>query len=230
MEALYRDSPAISEICVVGVPYEDGSDTAIHAVIVPTVPDETTKEAIQHHLQTRAKELPSYQQFHKFHFWDDALPKTQDGVIDRQHLKCSLQTHIENTTRLHETPKAGAMDAESAAPRTDVPQEVLSTLSRLARMPDHQIRLESRLDIDLGLDSLTRLDLLLMLEARLGETIPDALLANLETVGDVVKLIETFQSDVERQTEPLMISELETPLTGWNCGRCRDGTHVPSVL
>ena len=211
LEALYQENPAISEICVIGVPYEDKSDTAIHAVIVPTSPDETTKAAIQHHLQTRAKELPSYQQFHKFHFWDDALPKTEDGAIDRQRLRCSLQTHIENTARLHEMPEAEAMDVESTAPRTDIPQEVLSTLSRLARMPAHQIRLESRLDVDLGLDSLTRLDLLLVLEARLGETIPDALLANLETVGDVVKLIETFQSEVGRQTEPLSDFGVKNP-------------------
>ena len=57
-----------------------------------------------------------------------------------------------------------------------------------------------------------------MLEARLGETIPDALLANLETVGDVVRLIETFQSEVERQTgigvtNPPYESGLQTPLT-----------------
>ena len=211
LEALYRENPAISEICVVGVPYEDGSDTAIHAVIVPTSPDETTQAAIQHHLQTRAKELPSYQQFHKFHFWDTPLPQTEDGAIDRQHLRGSLQAHIEKTARLHETPEAEAIDAESAAPRTDIPQEVLSTLSRLARMPAHQIHLESRLDVVLGLDSLTRLDRLLVLEARLGETIPDALLANLETVGEVVKLIETFQSEVGRQTEPLSDFEAGNP-------------------
>ena len=201
LETLYRGNPAISEICVLGVPYEDGSDTAIHAVIVPTSADETTQAAIRHHLQTRAKELPSYQQFHKFHFWNDALPKTADGVIDRQHLSRSLQTLMKETTEV--TPLSGGKpETETAAPRTDGPEEVLSTLSRLARMPAHQIRLESRLDIDLGLDSLTRLDLLLVLEARLGETIPDALLANLETVGDVVKLIETFQSETGRQTEP----------------------------
>ncbi len=206
LEALYRDSPAISEICVVGVPYEDGSDTAIHAVIVPTSPDETTKATIQHHLQTRAKVLPSYQQFHKLHFWDNALPKTQSGTIDRQHLRGSLQTLMKETT-MEATPlppvSGGEPETETAAPRTDIPQDVLSTFSQLARMPAHQIRLESRLDIDLGLDSLTRLDLLLMLETRLGETIPDAFLANLETVGDVVKLIEMFQSEGERQTESI---------------------------
>ena len=203
LEALYRNSPAISEICVVGIPYEDGSDTAIHAVIVPTSPDEMTKAEIQQHLHARATQLPSYQQFHKFHLWDAALPKTETGVIDRQSLKHNLQAHIKNTERLHERPETETAGIETAAPRTDIPEEMLSTFARLARMPANQIHLESRLDIDLGLDSLTRLDLLLVLEARLGGTIPDALLANLETVGDVVKLTETFQAGATGQTDPL---------------------------
>ena len=200
LEALYQDSSAISEICVVGIPYEDGSDTAIHAVIVPTSPDETTKAEIQDYLQTQAKQLPSYQQFHKLHFWDDTLPKTENGLIDRQHLQQRLQAQIKDTTHLQENPEIETTDAESTTPRTDIPQEILSTLARLARMPAHQIQLESRLGMDLGLDSLTQLDLLLVLESRLGAAIPDALLADLETVGDVVKLVETFHADTARQT------------------------------
>ena len=205
LETLYRNSPAISEICVIGIPYEDGSDTAIHAVIVPTTPDETTKIAIQQHLQARTKALPSYQQFHKFHLWDDALPKTEDGNIDRAHLRHTLAAHIKET----EAPEAAAEADGLAASRTDIPDEILSTLARLARMPAHQVRRESRLDTDLGLDSLTRLDLLLVLERRLGETIPDALLANLETVDDVVKLTETFQTDATQVKHEL--GEKEKP-------------------
>lgn len=193
LEALYQNSPAISEICVVGIPSEDGSDVTVHAVIVPASPDETTKTEIQHHLQTCAKGLPSYQQFHKIHLWDDALPKTEDGNIDRGHLRQCLEARIKET-EAEALETAEAADG-SAASRPDIPDEMLSTLARLARMPAHQIRRESRLDTDLGLDSLTRLDLLLVLERRLGETIPDALLANLQTVGDVVKLTETFQPD-----------------------------------
>ena len=200
LETLYRDSPAISEICVLGIPYEDGSDTAIHAVIVPTASDEATKTEIQHHLQARAKQLPSYQQFHKSHFWDDPLPKTADGSVDRQSLRRSLEAHIKNMADLQGDSTA---DVDSAEPRSDIPEEILTTLARLARMPAHQIQPESRLDTDLGLDSLTRLDLLLVLESRLGETIPDALLANLETVGDVVRLIETFPTDIARTEDEL---------------------------
>lgn len=199
LEALYRDSSeTISEMCVLGIPYEDGSDTAIHAVIVPTSSDETTKVGIQHHLQARAKQLPSYQQFHKSHFWEDPLPKTVDGGVDRQSLRRNLEARLKNMADLQEESIA---DVESAAPRSDIPEEILSTLARLARMPAHQIQRESRLDTDLGLDSLTRLDLLLVLESRLGETIPDAHLANLETVGDVVRLIETFPTDTTKEKD-----------------------------
>ena len=198
LEALYRDNPAISEICVIGIPYEDGSDTAVHAVIVPAMSDEATETEIHNHLQARAKQLPSYQQFHKSHLWDNPLPKGVDGTIDRQSLRCSLEAHIKNMEDLQETSET---DVAGAAPREDIPEEVLSTLARLARMPANQIQPESRLDTDLGLDSLTRLDLLLVLESRLGGTIPDALLANLESVGDVVKLIETFPTRAAAETD-----------------------------
>ena len=198
LEALYRDNPAISEICVIGIPYQDGLDTAVHAVIVPATSDEATKTEIQNHLQARAKQLPSYQQFHKSHLWDNPLPKRVDGTIDRRSLRYSLEAHIKNMADLQEVSET---DIESAIPREDIPEEILTTLARLARMPAHQIQQESRLDTDLGLDSLTRLDLLLVLESRLGGTIPDALLANLETVGDVVKLIETFPTRVTAETD-----------------------------
>ena len=195
LEALYRESPAISEICVVGIPYEDGSDTAIHAVIVPTAPDEPTRSEVQEHVQACAKALPSYQQFHKFHLWEAALPKSADGTIDRQSLRHSLAARLKELERQQEDSAAAVENDASDVPRTDIPEEILSPLARLARMPTHQILRESRLDTDLGLDSLTRLDLLLVLENRLGETIPDALLANLETVGDVVELTETFHTE-----------------------------------
>ena len=109
-----------------------------------------------------------------------------------------MEAHIKNMADLQEDSTA---DVDSVAPRTDIPEEILSTLARLARMQAHQIQLESRLDTDLGLDSLTRLDLLLVLESRLGGTIPDALLVNLETVGDVVRLIETFPTDIRKEKE-----------------------------
>ena len=136
LEALYRGSPAISEICVVGIPYEDGSDTAIHAVIVPATPDKKTKVEIQEHLQACTKALPSYQQFHKFHLWEDALPKAADGTIDRQNLRRSLEARIKEIERLQEDSAAALESEASDVPRTDIPEEILSYLCEIGTHAD----------------------------------------------------------------------------------------------
>lgn len=52
---------------------------------------------------------------------------------------------------------------------------------------------ESRIKDDLGADSLDVLQLLMTLEEEKGITIPDDVLPNLKTVGDIVSYIESQQ-------------------------------------
>ncbi len=183
LEALYQNHKDIKEMCVVGISYEDGSDTAIQAVISPSNQDENTKKEIQQHIQHRAKQLPSYQHFHRTHFICEDLPKSENGSIDRVAVREYIKEII-----THES-------AESLIEHEDIPEEILLPIARLARLSPNKIRLENRLDTDLGLDSLTRLDLLMLLESRLGQTIPDAMIANLHTVGDVVELVTIFEKE-----------------------------------
>lgn len=197
LEALYRDHPAISEICVVGIPYEDGSDTAIHAVIVPKDKTKAIEIEVQTHLQKMAKLLPSYQQFHKSHLFQDALPKTENGEVDRSLLKEQLLEYLS----VEQTSVVDASEHHDTMQTEKIPQKIILPLAKLARMPANKIRLDSRLDIDLGLDSLTRLDLLILLESRLGKSIPDDMLANLQTVKDVVELTRTFETTAIENTE-----------------------------
>ncbi|MCY4403786.1 MAG: AMP-binding protein [Candidatus Poribacteria bacterium] len=188
LEALYQNISIIAEMCVVGIPYDDGSDIGVHTVIVPVDNKESTKADIYNHLQQTAKQLPSYQQFHKSHLFQDALPKTENGTIDRERVKELLEQHLAIEQAAVSEESNQVQDRHS----DNIPEEILSPLAKLARMPANKIRSESRLDTDLGLDSLTRLDLLMLLEARLGQTIPEAMVANLQTVNDVVELTQTF--------------------------------------
>lgn len=214
LEALYGDHPAIAEMCVVGIPYEDGSDTDIHAVIVSTDNNETTEAEIHNHLQKTAKQLPSYQQFHKWHMFTDALPKNENGTIDRPLVKVQLAENLakEHVDVVDESYLQNTQD--SSYPTDDIPEEILLPLAQLARMPANKIRLNSHLDTDLGLDSLTRLDLLMLLESRLGQTIPDAMLANLRTVNDVVELTQAFET-----------TSIESPETSAKCLKLRQKPH-----
>ena len=210
LEMLYQNTPAIAEMCVVGIPYEDGSDTDIHAVIVPTDNNETTEAEIHSHLQKTAKQLPSYQQFHKSHLFQHALPKTENGTIDRKRVKEQLEQYLANK-------QAAVMDEsdhkQGEQPNLhqteNIPEDILSPLAGLARMPANQIRRESRLDTDLGLDSLTRLDLLMLLESRLGQTIPEAMVANLQTVNDVVELTQAFEKTDPTQPSQTSVKPLK---------------------
>ncbi len=195
LEVLYQNSPIIAEMCVVGIPYEDGSDTDVHAVIVPTDNKETTKADIYSHLQQTSKQLPSYQQFQKSHLFHEALPKTENGTIDRKRVKEQLVQYLANEKAVdHEKDKLHDSQIEN------IPEEILSPLAKLARMPANKIRRDSRLDTDLGLDSLTRLDLLMLLESRLGQTIPESMVANVQTVNDVIELTQTFDKTEVSQT------------------------------
>ena len=211
MEALYQNSPAIAEMCVVGIPDEDGSDTAIQAVIVPTKNDEMTAAEIHSHLQSVAKQLPSYQQFHKSHLFPESLPKTEDGEIDRVRVKKQLVEFLANEQVLLADESKQQNKKSDARSTENIPKDILQPLAKLARMPVNKIYLDSNLDIDLGLDSLTRLDLLLLLESRLGHTIPDSMLANLQTVKDVVELSQTFEKSERVETtttaKPLQLRE-----------------------
>lgn len=191
LETLYRDHPAIAEICVIGLPYQDGSDTVIHAIIVPKQNGESVEAEIHEHLQKTAKCLPSYQHFHKSHIFYDALPKTDDNIFDRKHIKDMLIRHLADAEKSIE-------DSVETERNTVIPEEILTRLAQLARMPRNKIQLDSHLESDLGLDSLTRLDLLMLLESRIGQTIPDGILANLQTVKDVVELSQTFDATSEQ--------------------------------
>ncbi len=191
LETLYRDHPAIAEICVIGLPYQDGSDTDVHAIIVPKQNSESVEVEIHEHLQKTAKCLPSYQHFHKSHIFYDALPKTADHKFDRKRVKEMLLKHlVDDEMRMEHSVET--------KPNNEIPEEILTRLAQLARMPTNRIHLDSHLEADLGLDSLTRLDLLMLLESQIGQTIPDGILANLQTVRDVVELSQTFDGTSER--------------------------------
>ena len=111
--------------------------------------------------------------------------------IDRKRVKELLLQHLADVAKSIE-------DSVETKPNTVIPEEILTRLSQLARIPTNRINLDSHLVVDLGLDSLTRLELLMLLESRIGQTIPDGILANLQTVKDVVELSQTFDTTSEQ--------------------------------
>ena len=204
LEELYRHSPHISEICVVGIDPPGSFGEEVHTVIVPNCPDDDARldiqESIQKHLQSCARNLPTHQNLQKVHFWEEELPKTSDGEIDRPRVKAMLFKLIvadpaQPVVPAEETSSDGAVGTWKPDSRE---AEVVGELGRLSRVPPNRIRPDSALDTDLGLDSMTRVELLLLLESKLDKQVPDELAAGVRTVGDVIEVVNTLDS----QTAP----------------------------
>ena len=238
LEALYRHSSLISEICVVGMS-TDNMFEAAHAVIVPVCDDNRDRaeveKAIHQHIQECAQDLPTYQHIQTVHFWDTELPQTSDAVINRQRVKEILQEQLSQQTQVapQPDPVKGSLDADgnegalkltmATDTASGVEEVIISELSRLARLPADQIRLNSNLGTELGLDSMARVELLLLLESRLQRSIPDELIAKIQTVGDVTETVKALQSEatpppideeISAHIEQSESSHLSTTLAG----------------
>ena len=202
LEELYRHSPDISEICVVGIDLPDSFGEEVHTVIVPNCPEERSQvevqKSIQKHLQTCARSLPTHQYLQKVHFWEADLPKTPDGAIDRPHVKALL------FKQLLADAAQPVVSAEETSTDATIGEwepgsheaQIVGELGRLSRVPPNRIRADSALDTDLGLDSLARVELLLLLESKLGKQVPDEVAARIRTVGDVIDVASTLDSQI----------------------------------
>ena len=72
-------------------------------------------------------------------------------------------------------------------------EELKKILDEQLRLGGMEITEESRIKEDLGADSLDILQLLMTIEEDHGITIPDEELATFETVGDILKFLESNQ-------------------------------------
>ena len=106
---------------------------------------------------------------------------------------------------------------ESAPPRAVDEQSLVDTVREVvAELHPHlrggeRISLDSSLDRDLGLDSLSRMELLARLERRFGVTIPESLMANAETARELLPAM--LAGDRRRREAPTVrahAAKLET--------------------
>lgn len=71
-------------------------------------------------------------------------------------------------------------------------EQVASILSEQLGIPQSKITENSDIVKDLGADSLDIVELLMTLEDNLGKAIPEDKVADVKTVGDIVKLLQSL--------------------------------------
>jgi long-chain acyl-CoA synthetase len=198
IEAHYLKSPAIKEIAVMGIEGTPGeSGDRLHAVIVPNF-DElrrrkivNAKEIIRFDIEGLSQEIASTKRISTYEIWQEDLPRTTTRKIKRFEVEKRVKAN--QTKRVaddSELPAEKPLTAEEAAwlDQPDV-QRGLKVIHEAARTAPPAMRPTLNLELDLGLDSMQRVELLSRLEEELGGSLEESQLTQMYTVRDLVDAV-----------------------------------------
>lgn len=192
LEARYHQSPAIAELCIIGTERAGEGGETLHAVVVPDftyLKEQKIQDGpsfIRDALTKISLTLQAYKRITAVSFLKEPLPRTRLGKIQRHRVAAMLESGQQPR---RERPVLS--EADQALWGTQVAGAVLSALRRL--LPSRkEINLDDHLDMDLGLDSLQRVELLAALEGRVG-FLPDSLAGEVITVRDMIEKLRTLE-------------------------------------
>jgi len=194
IEAHYLKSPYIKEICVLET--TAGGLSSLHALVFPNIEYfRKTKEVniqgkIRWLLENLSKELPSYKRIMGFSVAREELPRTRLGKLKRYEIKSGHLTRAPAKIKgqPEEAPAAEREEPGSAFPpvSSDGENELLEFLSRELKM---RVSMNDHLELDLGIDSLRRVELAIALEKKFNISIPDTGFSEIFTVRELLAKI-----------------------------------------
>jgi len=187
VETHYANSPFVKEICVLET---QGQNEQLKAVVVPAmehyrrVGEVNIQGRLNWDLEGLSRKLPAYKRIMGFVVSREDLPRTRLGKIKRyqvrsQYSKALEGQHLEYRVK----PSDNTQDLELLS--SAVGKGVIEVLARELKI-EREVNLDDHLELDLGIDSLGRAELVVALEKNLAVTIPDSLISEVFTVRDIV--------------------------------------------
>jgi long-chain acyl-CoA synthetase len=210
IEAHYMKSPYIKEMAVMGLEGKPGEDRdRLHAVIVPNF-DElrrrkivNAKEAIRFDVEGLSPEIASTKRISSYEIWQDDLPRTTTRKIKRFEVEKRVRSNQARkiSDDNSELPAEKPLTAEESSwlEQPDV-QGGLKVLHESARSAPETLRPAHNLELDLGLDSMQRVEVLSRLEEELGGDVDEAHLAQIYTIKDLIDAV--LQSAASGEKRP----------------------------
>jgi long-chain acyl-CoA synthetase len=199
IEAHYLKSPLIKEIAVMGLEGKPGEGgDRLYAVIVPNFDllrqrkIVNVKEAIRFDIEGLSQKIASTKRIGSYEIWQEDLPRTTTRKIKRfeveKHVKANLarKTKEDDSGLAAEKPLTSEQTAWLEQPSV---QRALEMVREAARAKPPQMRPDLNLDLDLGLDSMQRIELLSQLEEALGGDVDESQLAEIYTVHDLIEAV-----------------------------------------
>jgi long-chain acyl-CoA synthetase len=198
IEAHYLKSSYIKEIAVMGLEGKPGAGgDRLHAVIVPNFDTlrqkkiVNAKEVIRYDIEGLSQQIASTKRIGSYEIWQEDLPRTTTRKIKRFEVEKRVKTN-----QAHKLDDSAELPAEKPLTdeeiawldRPDV-QRGLKIIRDAARGASQNLQPTNNLELDLGLDSMQRVEVLSHLEEKLGGNVEESQLAEIYTVRDLVDAV-----------------------------------------
>ncbi|MBP1623806.1 MAG: AMP-dependent synthetase and ligase, partial [Acidobacteria bacterium] len=201
LEVHYLQSPHIQEIAVIGVSDPKERGERLHAVVVPNFDYLKVKkianarEALRDQIAGLSNQLPKYKRLMSYQVQGEPLPRTTTRKIKRLELKKMVESGQLQPSE-SPAPPAESVKEDQALMQSAVGQEVIHCL----RETYHRDTVEPNmnLELDLGFDSMERVELLVSLQQTLNLELPDDFGAEILTVRDLIVRLEQQAGVVTR--------------------------------
>ena len=198
IEAHYLKTPYIKELAVIGLEGKPGEERdQLHAVIVPNF-DElrqrkivNAKEVIRFDIETLSTQIASTKRISSYEIWQDALPRTTTRKIKRFEVEKKVkENQARNATSDSELSidRPLSDDDKSWLEQPQV-QRALTIVRTVVRDAPQVLRPNHNLELDLGLDSMQRVELLSQIEEQMGGSVDESQLADIYTIRDLVTAV-----------------------------------------
>lgn len=189
VEAHYRQSSFVKEICITTVPSDDKpSAERLYAVVVPDMERLRERKIVnagdilRFELEGLGASLPSYKRIHGYEIWFEPLPRTTTGKLKRHEVVRLLREKRRGP--------AVPSSASSDDPWLEDPHVSAAAEVVRARVSEGtRLAADSNLELDLGLDSMERVELVTDLEQRFAARVPPEKASSIFTLGQLVEAL-----------------------------------------
>jgi long-chain acyl-CoA synthetase len=195
IEAHYRQSPLIKELCILGLskPGEPSAER-LHGVIVPDeqVMQErgitNVRELIRFDVEGLSATLPAHKRVLTYDVWFEPLPRTSTGKVKRHEVERLVRDRADAVAAAGAAHEARPLSEDERAWLSDPDRsDALSALAERLNRPT--IRPDANLELDLTLDSMERVEILTMLEQRAGTRVTPDVRATIFTVRQLIDAV-----------------------------------------
>jgi long-chain acyl-CoA synthetase len=196
IEEQYLKSAYIKEICLIPQT-SDRAGAAVEGLLALVLPDlegfrakglTNIAETVRWDMENVGRDLPAYKRPTGLQIVKEGFPRTRLGKIQRHLVQQRFREELPQ-----EEPDAEALaEAELTSEEDEAGRQVLGYLREATKKP--VVRLDDNLELDLGMDSLARVEMLVALEGLLDLKIPDDAAADLFTVREVIDHVRALRS------------------------------------